>query len=141
MVPRDTRTGHVLEQMILPSLEYGGYTYETQVNIGDRLGGGRHVVDALAEDSQGKKTIISLKWQQTSGTAEQKVPYEAMCLAEAILSNREEFKKAYLVLGGEGWTLREFYTGGGLDRHLQHSNLVDIVTLEWFIAKANQGAL
>jgi len=79
--------------------------------------------------------------KRNSGTAEQKVPYEAMCLAEAILSNREEFKKAYLVLGGEGWTLREFYTGGGLDRHLQHSNLVDIVTLEWFIAKANQGAL
>jgi len=141
MVPRDTRTGHVLEQMILPSLEYGGYTYESQVNIGDRFGGGRHVVDALAKDSQGNKIIVSLKWQQTSGTAEQKVPYEAMCLAEAILSNREEYKKAYLVLGGEGWKLRDFYTGGGLDRHLQYSDLVDIVTLEWFIAKANQGEL
>lgn len=141
MGPRDTRTGHVLEQMILPSLEYGGYTYESQVNIGDRFGGGRHVVDALAEDSQGNKIIVSLKWQQTSGTAEQKVPYEAMCLAEAILSNSEEYKKAYLVLGGEGWKLREFYTGGGLDRHLQYSDLVDIVTLEWFIAKANQGEL
>ena len=141
MGPRDTRTGHVLEQMILPSLEYGGYTYESQVNIGDRFGGGRHVVDALAEDSQGNKIIVSLKWQQTSGTAEQKVPYEAMCLAEAILSNSEEYKKAYLVLGGEGWKLREFYTGGGLDRHLQHSDLVDIVTLEGFIARANQGTL
>ena len=141
MAPRDTRTGHVLEQMILPSLEYGGYTYESQVNIGDRFGGGRHVVDALAKDSQGNKIIVSLKWQQTSGTAEQKVPYEAMCLAEAILSSGEEYKKAYLVLGGEGWKLREFYTGGGLDKHLSYSNLVDIVTIEGFIAMANQGDL
>ncbi len=141
MVSRDTRTGYVLEQMILPSLVYGGYKYESQVNIGDRFGGGRHVVDALAEDSQGNKIIVSLKWQQTSGTAEQKVPYEAMCLAEAILSNQSEYKKAYLVLGGEGWKLRDFYTGGGLDRHLRYNNLVDIITLEGFIAKANQGDL
>ena len=44
-------------------------------------------------------------------------------------------------MGGEGWKLREFYTGGGLDKHLSYSNLVDIVTLEGFIAMANQGDL
>ncbi len=141
MVPRDTRTGFVLEQMVIPSLEHGGYTYEKQHNIGVRLGGGRHVVDVLAKDSEGNKIIISLKWQQVSGTAEQKVPFEAMCLAETILSSQDAYKKAYLVLGGEGWRLRDFYTGGGLDKHLSYSNLVDIVTLEGFIAKANQGEL
>ncbi len=141
MAPRDTRTGYVLEQMIIPSLEHGGYTYEPQYNIGRRLGGGKHVVDVLAKDSEGNKIIISLKWQQVSGTAEQKVPFEAMCLAETILSSQDAYKKAYLVLGGEGWRLREFYTGGGLDKHLSYSNLVDIVTLEGFIAQANQGEL
>jgi len=141
MVPRDTRTGYVLEQMILPSLRHGGYTYAIQVNIGQRLGGGRHVVDVLVEDRAGNKIIISLKWQQVSGTAEQKVPFEAMCLAETILSNDNDYKKAYLVLGGAGWKLRDFYTGGGLDRHLRYSDIVDIVSLEEFIAKANQGQL
>ena len=141
MVPRDTSTGLVLEQMILPSLRHGGYTYETQVNIGQRLGGGRHVVDVLAEDSEGNTIIISLKWQQVSGTAEQKVPFEAMCLAETILSGDNDYQKAYLVLGGGGWKLREFYTKGGLDRHLRYSETVDILTLEEFIAKANQGSL
>ena len=141
MVPRDTRTGYVLEQMIIPSLKHGGYSYEGQYNIGRRLGGGKHVVDVLAKDSSGNKIIISLKWQQVSGTAEQKVPFEAMCLAETILSSQDAYKKAYLVLGGEGWRLRDFYTGGGLDKHLSYSNLVDIVTLEGFIAKANQGEL
>jgi hypothetical protein len=138
MAPRDTSTGLVLEQMVLPSLGHGGYAYQTQVNIGSRFGGGRHIVDVVAEDSEGNKILISLKWQQVSGTAEQKVPFEAMCLAETILSGENEYKKAYIVLGGEGWRLRDFYTGGGLDRHLRYNNLVDIITLEGFIAKANQ---
>jgi len=126
---------------VIPSLIHGGYSYETQVNIGNRLGGGRHVVDVLAEDSAGNKIIVSLKWQQVSGTAEQKVPFEAMCLAEAVLDADNDYNKAYLVLGGAGWKLRDYYTGGGMDRHLRYSNLVKIVTLEDFIAKANQGQL
>ncbi len=92
-----------------------GYTYEPQYNIGSRLGGGNHVVDVLAKDSEGNIIIISLKWQQVSSTAEQKVPFEAMCLAETILSSQDAYKKAYLVLGGEGWRLRDFYAGGGLE--------------------------
>lgn len=141
MTPRDTSTGLVLEQTIIPSLNHGGYIYDTQVNVGNRLGGRRHVVDVLAEDSKGNKIIISLKWQQVSGTAEQKVPFEAMCLAETILTSGGKYQKAYIVLGGEGWSLRDFYTGGGLDRHLRYSELIEIVTLESFIAKANQGVL
>jgi hypothetical protein len=46
-----------------------------------------------------------------------------------------------LVLGGEGWTLRDFYVGGGLQQHLTHSELVEILTLEKFVARANNGAL
>jgi len=80
MAPRDTSTVLVLEQMILPSLGHGGCAYQTQVNIGSRFGSGRHIVDVVAEDSEGNKILISLKWQQVSGTAEQKVPFEAMCL-------------------------------------------------------------
>jgi hypothetical protein len=67
---RDTTTGGVLENMILPALMKGGYAYTTQVYVGTRLGGGKHKVDALAVSSDGSKILISLKWQQTSGTAE-----------------------------------------------------------------------
>ena len=63
MAPRDTGTGDVLEQMILPALERGGYRYERQTNIGSRFGVGRHKVDALAEKDQ-KRILVSLKWQQ-----------------------------------------------------------------------------
>ena len=138
MTPRNTTTGSVLEQMVLPALQRGGYACETQVGIGNRPGGRRHIVDAVAEKG-GRIWLISMKWQQVSGTAEQKVPFEVISLAEPVLSGR--YEGAYLVLGGPGWSLREFYTGGGLQEHLTHAELIKILTLENFVAKANQGRL
>ena len=145
MTPRNTTTGAVLERMILPALMRGGYECQTQVRIGTRIGGGRHVVDAIAGKG-GRRWLVSLKWQQTDGTAEAKIPFEVICLAEAVRTG--EYEKAYLVLGGtdqapgqKGWKLRQFYTGGGLKSHLVDADKVDIVTFEAFVALANQGKL
>ena len=124
--------------MILPALKRGGYAYLTQQVIGQRFGGGKHFVDVIAE-KDGQKHLVSLKWQQLSGTAEQKVPFEVICLAEAVREGA--FVKAYLVLGREGWKLRRFYIGGGLREYLAHADKVDILTLESFVARANQGRL
>jgi hypothetical protein len=135
---RDTRTGSVLEALILPVLDASDYPYRTQVDIATRPGGGRHRIDAVIQTTSGD-VLLSVKWQQVSGTAEQKVPFEVMCLADTIRSG--SFRKAYLVLGGNGWKLRDFFTGGGLDEHLVHSKLVSIVTLETFIALANRQAI
>lgn len=68
-----------------------------------------------------------------------KSPFEVICLSEAIREG--EFQKAYLVLGGDGWTLRDFYTSGGLDEHLKDCEKVKVLTLERFVATANQGKL
>ncbi|HEC36135.1 MAG TPA: hypothetical protein ENI39_06330 [Anaerolineae bacterium] len=141
MPPRNTSTGAVLEQIVLPALDHGGYEYQAQVHIGKRPGGKKHIIDVLAEDPSGRKFLISLKWQQVAGTAEQKVPFEAICLADAIRSSKGKYHKAYLVLGGGGWSLRNFYISGGLNEHLCYSGLVHIVTLEDFIAMANGGNL
>lgn len=138
MKGRNTSTGGVLEQMVLPALERGGYSYQVRVNIGQRLGCGAHYVDALAERDD-KKYLISSKWQQVSGTAEQKIPFEVICLVEAL--ENTGFEKAYLVLGGEGWKLRGFYTSGALRKHLKNADRVEIVTLENFVARANRGEL
>lgn len=135
---RNTRTGGVLEAMVLPALDQGKYSWKVQVNIGQRLGCGQHNVDVVAEKG-GRKLLVSMKWQQVSGTAEQKVPFEVICLLDALSSG--EYGKAYLVLGGEGWTLRNFYTSGGLQKYLKHGEQVEILTLESFVAKANAGKL
>jgi hypothetical protein len=135
---RDTRTGEVLERMILPALESGGYTYRLGVNIGKRLGQTKHILDVLVRKND-QKFLVSLKWQQVSGTAEQKIPFEVISLSFAMQEG--DYAGAYLVLGGDGWRLRDFYTAGGLDQHLRRPELVTIVTLERFVALANQGAL
>lgn len=124
--------------MVLPALTNGGYTYKKQVNIGTRLGTGKHNVDAVAEKND-VKYLVSLKWQQVSGTAEQKVPFEVICLAEAL--EKGGYEKAYIVLGGEGWKLRSSYVKGSLKKYLQNCDKVEIITLEGFVAKANKGAL
>lgn len=137
--PRDTTTGTVLEQMVLPALRRGGYQFRTQVRIGRRPGGRSHKVDAVATKGD-RAWLVSMKWQQVGGTAEQKVPFEVICLADAMAGGA--YESAYLVLGGLGWTLREFYTAGGLKPHLSQSAAqVRIVTLEEFVARANRGAL
>jgi hypothetical protein len=137
---RNTNTGGVLESMVLPALKRGKYITQKQVHVGIRLGAkGKHNVDATAEKDQ-SKFLVSLKWQQTSGTAEQKVPFEVMCLAE-VLKEKPEFTRAYVVLGGDGWKLRDFYTSGGLGKYMHDIEGVKVVTLERFIAIANNGKL
>jgi hypothetical protein len=97
-------------------------------------------VDVLAQ-KEGEEIPISLKWQQTSGTAEQKVPYEIICLAHAIGSSEGRFQRAYLVLGGPGWSLGEAFVKLLFDRYLSGCETVRVVTLEDFIARANNGKL
>ena len=137
-MPRNTSTGGVLEQMVLPALARGDYSVRAQARVGTRPGGGVHVVDVVAEKS-GETILISMKWQQTSGTAEQKVPFEVMCLADAVRGGFGD--RAYLVLGGTGWKLRDYYTSGALKDHLLHAGLVNVLSLEGFVALANRGEL
>jgi hypothetical protein len=137
-MPGNTHTGGVLEAMILPALDRGGYVHSAQVSIGSRLGRGQHVVDVVAE-KDGRQFLVSVKWQQVPGTAEQKVPFEVICLLEAL--ENSPYSKAYLVLGGEGWKLRSFYVDGGLKKYLAMDGRVEILTLEGFVARANSARL
>lgn len=93
-MPGNTRTGGVLEAMILPALDRGGYNHRVQVTIGDRLGCGRHVIDVVAGKG-GQEILVSVKWQQVAGTAEQKVPFELICLLDAMDRGRYAKRISY----------------------------------------------
>ena len=142
---RNTSTGRVLEEMIPPSLKRGGYSFERNKKVGERLNGDSHKADYFLTKEE---ILISLKWQQKGGTAEQKIPYEVLCLGKAILDGKA--KKAYLILGGqdkrdkqEGWTHRTFYTSGELENYLHpnYTRLVKIMMPEEFIVLANEHKL
>jgi hypothetical protein len=138
MSPRNTTTGGVLEAMVVPALLRGGYEVQKQVDVGERLGGGKHFVDAVASKN-GQHFLVSLKWQQTSGTAEEKVPFEMMCLADALRTAK--YSQAYLVLGGDGWKRRDYFISGSMVEQLKNSEKVHVMTLERFTAFANDGRL
>lgn len=134
----NTQTGDILERMILPALKRGNYTWERRVCIGERPSGKSHYVDALVTCQNSTFILVSSKWQQVSGTAEQKVPFEVICLVHAMATGK--YSKAYLVLGGPGWTLRNFYISGGLRPYIRHDAVI-ILSLEQFVALANNGGL
>src|ERR1700730_890199 len=124
--------------MVLPALTRGGYSFRKQVMVGERPGGRKHKVDLTAERA-GEEILISMKWQQTSGTAEQKVPFEIISLAEAI-REKPTYKRAYVVLGGPKWTLRDYYVEK-IQQHLVGTEAVKVLSLEAFVALANEGKL
>jgi len=65
-----------------------------------------------------------------------------ICIQDGkFLAVQERGQKHYSLPGGDGWSLRDFYLRGGLDAHLSYSKLVNLQSLESFIALANQGAL
>jgi len=124
----------VLEEMVLPALQLAGYQYEKQSCIGRVMGDRPYRADLLVHDrGSGRRIVVSLKWQQVAGTAEQKIPFEVIALLQLLESRACD--DAYLVLGGTGWTpqLREFYRSGGLCRFMPEAKRVKIVGPEEFI--------
>ncbi|WP_030006992.1 PD-(D/E)XK nuclease superfamily protein [Picosynechococcus sp. NKBG042902] len=141
---RDTSTGKVFEQIVLPALDHAGYQYQTQVHIGNKPNGSRQIADLVIYQAE-YQILVSKKWQQSGGTAEEKIPFEVIMLARAC---REfNYQKAYLVLGGtdhdstlgtKGWTLRKWYLSGGLDSWIRYHELVEIISSDLFISKINR---
>jgi hypothetical protein len=145
---RDTTTGRVFEQMVLPALNHSPYLYKTQVCLGRKPSGSKHIADLVIYEGD-RRLIVSKKWQQSQGTAEEKIPFEVIMLVRAC---REwGYTKAYLVLGGtdhdpeqgtQGWTLRQWYLSGGLKTWIpSYQPWVELLTLEAFVAKINRHQL
>lgn len=135
MTPRNTNTGGVLEAMILSALKRGHYSYEAQVKAGTRCGGSTHKVDALAQKDSAK-VLVSLKWQQTGGTAEQKGRSRS-CVLPTPFARGMPTAPMWCSAATDG--LRDYYTSGALADDLIHAALVRVVTLEAFVRLANNG--
>ena len=117
---RDTQTGKVYEKAMEQLTKESGHPdfahVETQKSMGKKKCGTENLVDLYCVSKDGEVTIMSLKHQEVSGTAEQKVSYEFDTLVDILVSN-PEVRRARIVLHGkdkithgEGWTLREYYT-------------------------------
>ena len=128
-----TRTGTGQELMIESLLEFNHYNYQKQVFIGKQLFNNRYKADFVVDNS----IIVSLKWQQVAGTAEQKVIYEIASLIKII--ENDNFKKAYVVIGGNGFSrnAKEYLFSQEHRNILKHGDLVENIGVEDFIARLN----
>jgi len=147
MGKKGVNTGKIFEQLFTGVLEMKGYRIvdkvEYQPFIPVSISGGRHIPDKVVETPEKIWLLLSKKWQETSGTAEQKVPFEVIKLIDAIQKSNNKFPYAYLILGGEGWTphLKDFYLKGGLNPYINGHDLVRILNSDQFLTLINRNKL
>jgi hypothetical protein len=107
MRTRDTGTGDKFERKTGGVLRRSDITFDSQVNVGKKPGGGSHRVDHVVHrpDGSGQKLLVSCKTQSVGGTAEEKIPYEMMKLAKTVSENPQTWGDyAVLILDGDGWS-------------------------------------
>lgn len=106
MTVRDTTTGGNYEDEVQNLLETrSNHKVEPQVNVGRKRNGGKHVVDILLNGEE----LISLKYQEVQGTAEEKIPFEIMKLQHMVIDGK--YKSATIVLSGpdKAWNWKDYY--------------------------------
>lgn len=108
------KTGKEFENFCEHLLSVAGYNVEEQVNIGLRPTGGTHNVDLLVSIDDDVRHIVSLKFQEVAGTAEEKIPYEQICLQHAC--ETYNYETAIIVLAGPGWKHDDCYREGTLNK-------------------------
>jgi len=137
-----TKTGSTLEAGVEAVLLNNSYAVEKQVIVGTKPGGGKHRADLVGMRPNGTRFLVSLKWQQTAGSAEEKVPFEVIKLLHALREN-PAYDKAYIVIGGDGFSasLVEFYLSEEFRSYVRESEKIEILTLNDVMARANKGLL
>ena len=121
-----SRQGKKFEDMIAGMLDTAGAEYHTQVTLeGGSIFGKDKRIDFLItnQDKYPEGLYLELKWQDSNGTVEEKMPYTVACIKERY------DKPTALVLGGDGitkgceqWVFDQ--EGGNLVRVMYESEIV-----------------
>ena len=140
---RGTRSGSTLEVAIEAALTNNGFGIEKQKYIGMRPNGGRHKVILRSRAPNGTKFLVSLKWQEVGGTAEEKIFFEVIKLLHALRENGGLYDKAYIVLGGDGFSegMLNFYESDQYRTYLVESDKIEVLLMNEAIRRANRAAL
>ncbi len=98
------------------------------------LTNGKHKPDKIIKDKDDKLIIISKKWQETAGTADEKIFYEIIKLIDLVETYKPTIKSTYILLGGNGWRsyLKNYYLSEDWNRYLEtrYRNIVKLVTID-----------
>ncbi|RDI95657.1 hypothetical protein DV704_05100 [Meiothermus sp. QL-1] len=149
-MPPKTGSGKTFENILATALKTSGYGFCRQVRVPGALAGRQHVLDFVV--TQPKQVLISVKWQGTSGTTEEKIPFEVIRLSDLIrrgnitaFCQKDQItlsaQKAYIVLAGNGWSLKDWYVKGGLHEFLPGCSNIRILDFYDFMNMVNSRSI
>lgn len=108
----------------MAALRRGGYELK-RLLVCERPGGAKARQPVAFKG--GKKVLLSHKLQETGGSAEQKTAFEVLSLVTFL--KEKAWEKAYVILTGAGWNLREWLVGGGLKHFLPYPGSLRLVSV------------
>jgi len=109
MTPRDTTTGgdfeDIVEKAVMRSGKKNKFSGKPQQRVGEKPGGGKHVVDweLIDDEDENVRGLVSCKYQGTSGTAEEKIGYEVIKILHTMKID-PRYKHGWIAMGGTGWS-------------------------------------
>ncbi len=148
---RAVRTGNALERIVKNALEDNKYTYvpsrkfiaacclpqplyTSQINIANSIYGTKLISDFMLyhPEKWPDKLVIECKWQQSSGSVDEKYPYN-------VLNIREIYPcPAIILLDGEGYKVG---AANWLRRQVDGKKLLAVFTMMQFQAWVNNDNL
>lgn len=105
-------SGKIFEKQVKRLLELRGWECDPNYVIGKRLGkDSDHRIDIVAGNDS-SCLLISCKYQDTAGTAIDKIPYEYMCLLKEV--EHRNLTGAYIVVFGKELQDQKLLSDSGL---------------------------
>ncbi len=123
------KTKEALDAALHALLErtFGANTLYQRMNIGSSPTGSRYMIDAIVHNGTERIAVVK-KWQLKSGSAQMKMPWEAICLAFAV-ARSPLVDRGLLILGGSGYTQARYFAER-LTTHLILDAPVEVHVLE-----------
>jgi hypothetical protein len=142
--PRDTAPGHAsMNVTVLRACRQGGYGILQDRRFTSLAGREFRAHDV--RKAQEPSIIVKPMWQESKGSAQEKVPYNILHLGwlahQGYLDG--SVARAYLVLGGVGWDdgLYRAYLTGKYNAFIHNGGRVCVVGLDEFLRLAQDGML
>lgn len=145
--PRHVKVQHVatvamLGLSIIPALQAQGIPADIYYSPDAGTKSGiQEAVFVSASIDEGSEVLIAERWKQGSFHAEEYLPNDIIRLIHAQKTSRGRFRKAYLVLGGSGWTRADIKFAEALKEYILGYNEVEILAYHKFLGRARKKAL
>ena len=139
----NTGSGKSFENEVRNLLSTHGFKISNpKAALGTDLAGRAYKRAFIAESSDGTLLLVTTYFQDTSGTVQEKVPWDVLTLGKILNKSNGRFARAYLVVGGvRGFTLRPYFTSGELQASLVGCECVIIVDQDELRRLASTGKL